>query len=253
MIHMKDVTVGKQGRIILDGINLHISPGEHTAVIGPNGSGKSSLLKLLTKEYHPVYKPEMRMELFGRQQWDVLELRRKLGIITPELQSMCSLPCPALDVVLSGFFSSIGIFPAQHALTPEMKQTALHALESLKAGHLSDLPMHTLSSGEARRILIARSLIHDPEALILDEPFDSLDIKGRKSLSDTLSSLAGRGRTIILVTHEFSDLIPEIKRVILMKDGKICKDGERDSLLTEETLSSLFETRVSLSSRQLQQ
>lgn len=246
MIQLKHITVRKQGNTILHDVNLHIPEGEHTAILGPNGSGKSSLLKLFTREYHPVQHESMRLEIFGKPRWNSMELRGMLGIITPDLQRMCRLPRPALEVVASGYTGSIGMYPPQHQISLTMEQQARRALAELDAVHTAGLPMHVLSSGEARRVLIARALIHNPRALILDEPFDSLDVKARKSLRAILSSLARRGRTVIMVTHDLADLLPEISRVILMKSGSVFLQGDTESVVNEASLSQLYDTPVSI-------
>jgi iron complex transport system ATP-binding protein len=105
--------------------------------------------------------------------------------------------------------------------------------------------MSTLSTGEARRVLIARALVNDPEALIFDEPMSSLDLTGKHSVRSSMRTLAQSGRTIILVTHDPSDIIPEIDRVILMRDGSIFQDGGME-LIDEDRLSLLYGVKISL-------
>ncbi len=249
MIDLSGITVRKQGKTLIDDISFSVRPGEHTAIVGPNGAGKSSLIKVLTKEFHPLQQPAMQLELFGSRRWDVMNLRKRLGIVTPDLQRICHTPYSVQEVVLSGFFSSIGLFHQQHRIEPEMHEQASRMLDLLECIHLADEPMHHLSSGEARRVLIARALIHDPEMLVLDEPSDNLDIKAQKTLRSTLSSLTELGKTIVIITHDLADILPEINRVIFMRGGRITADGDKSELLTETRLSQIFGTRVYVDQR----
>ncbi len=250
MIHLHHVTVRKQGSILLDDISFTVNPGEHTAIVGPNGAGKSSLIKVLTKEFHPLQQNDMYVELFGSRRWDVLKLRTRLGIVTPDLQRICHTPYSAREIVLSGFFSSIGLFHRQHQVSDEMIDAAESTLKFLGIDHLSSAPMHHLSSGEARRVLIARALVRDPEVMVLDEPSDNLDIQSHKTLISTLQSLAQRGKTLIIITHDLADVLPEISRVIFIRDGRIFADGDKKDLFTEEKLSELYDTKVYLDYRE---
>lgn len=240
LLELKNVTVVRCGRKILDSVSLSIGQGEHVAIIGPNGSGKSSLIKTFTKEYHPLAAADgLVLNIMGKGTWNVFELRKLLGIVSGDLQQTYCRQVSVLDVVLSGFFSSIGIY-YNHKITPEMETRAREVLEFLEISHLTDRLMSELSSGEARRVLIGRALVHDPEALILDEPANSLDLKALHSFREIVRKIAGSGKSIILVTHTLEDIIPEINRVILIKNGKIFMDGKKQEILTDANLSELF-------------
>jgi iron complex transport system ATP-binding protein len=244
LLEMKNVTVVKDGRKILDSISLSIEQGEHVAIIGPNGSGKSSLIKTFTKEYYPLAAVDgLVLNIMGKGIWNVFELRKLIGIVSGDLQQTYFRKINVLDVVLSGFFSSIGIY-YNHKVTPEMETRAKEVLKFLEISHLADRMISELSSGEARRVLIGRALVHDPEALVLDEPTNSLDIKALHSFREMLQKIADSGKSIILVTHSLEDIIPEINRVILIKDGKIFMDGKKQEVLTDANLSNLFSISV---------
>lgn len=244
LLELKNVTVVRGGRKILDSVSLSIGRGEHVAIIGPNGSGKSSLIKTFTKEYCPLASADgLVLNIMGKEAWNVFDLRKLLGIVSGDLQQTYFRQVSVLDVVLSGFFSSIGIY-YNHKVTPEMETRAREVLEFLEISHLTDRLMSELSSGEARRVLIGRALVHDPEALILDEPANSLDIKALHSFRGTIRKIAGSGKSIILVTHTLEDIIPEINRVILIKDGKVFVDGKKQEVLTDANLSKLFSLPV---------
>ncbi|HOW15973.1 ABC transporter ATP-binding protein [Methanosarcina sp.] len=244
LLEMKSVTVVRSGKKILDSISLSIEPGEHVAIIGPNGSGKSSLIKTLTKEYHPLAGAEgLVLKIMGKETWNVFELRKLLGIVSGDLQQTYCRQIRVFDVILSGFFSSIGIY-YNHKVTPEMETRAEEILEFLEISHLADRLICELSSGEARRVLIGRALVHDPQALILDEPANSLDLKAMHSFRESVRKIAGSGKNVILVTHNLQDLIPEIRRVILIKEGKVFRDGRKEEVLTDANLSELFSLSV---------
>ena len=159
--------------------------------------------------------------------------------------SSCTGEATGLDVVLSGFFSSTRIFP-NHMVDPKHRQLAENALAELGVEHLSDRAVEAISSGEAKRVLIARALVHKPRALLFDEPCNSLDIRAQHNLRETMRSLANSGIGIILVTHEIPDIVPEIERVVLMSNGQIVADGRKEEILQADRLSKLFGLDVKL-------
>lgn len=244
LLELKNVTVVRGGRKILDSVSLSIAQGEHVAIIGPNGSGKSSLIKTFTKEFHPLAAADgLVLNIMGKGTWHVFELRKLLGIVSGDLQQTCCRQDSVLDVVLSGFFSSIGIY-YNHEVTPEMEARARDILDFLEISALAGRLMCELSSGEARRVLIGRALVHDPLALVLDEPANSLDLKALHSFREVIRKIADSGKSVILVTHNLEDVIPEISRVVLIKEGKVFRDGEKEEILTDTNLSELFSLPV---------
>jgi iron complex transport system ATP-binding protein len=244
LLELRNVTVVRGGKKILDSVSLSVESGEHVAIIGPNGSGKSSLIKTFTKEYHPLAGVEnTALKIMGRNTWHVFELRKMLGIVSGDLQQTCCRPIRVLDVVLSGFFSSIGIY-YNHRVTPEMEARAREVLDFLGVARLADRLMSEISTGEARRVLIARALVHDPQVLILDEPANSLDLKALHTFRETVRKIAHSGKSIVLVTHDLQDVIPEISRVILIRDGQVFRDGKKEEILTDSNLSELFSLPV---------
>ncbi len=246
LLEFNNITVLKgDNKKVLDSLSLKIYEGEDIAILGPNGAGKSSLIKTITREYYPI--PEdngSSFKIWGQDRWDVFNLRSLLGIVSNDLQYTCARDITGMETVLSGFFSSIGLF--KEKITPGMIKKAGERIEFLEIGHLKDRKMNEMSSGEARRFLIGRALVHDPKALILDEPTNSLDLHALYKFSNILRKIAKAGTSIILVTHNLSDIIPEIKRVILMKDGNIYKEGPKESMLTGRNISRLFEAPVAI-------
>jgi iron complex transport system ATP-binding protein len=244
LLSFRNVSLLRGGRRVLDRLTLDIGARENVAILGPNGSGKSSLVKLLTRELYPAaVGTPAEVRILGRDRWELFELRRRLGIVTADLQGEFARPIRALEAVLSGFYSSVGLW-RNHPVTPARERRARAALARLGAAHLAGRFMDELSSGEARRVLIARALVHGPRALVLDEPAASLDLRAQRELRRALRRLARTGTHVVLVTHALEDLFPEIGRVVLLKDGRVFRDGPPGRILTEENLSALYGARV---------
>ncbi|HVH72245.1 MAG TPA: ATP-binding cassette domain-containing protein [Candidatus Dormibacteraeota bacterium] len=245
LLSLKNVTVMRGDSRALEGLNLEIAVGEHVCILGPNGCGKSTLIKTITRECYPLAGDGCSISILGRERWNIFELRSLLGIVSPDLLASCTTDATGRDVVLSGFFSSTRIFPHHHP-EPELVERAETALERLGIAHLAARPVAQMSSGEAKRTLIARALVHDPQTLLFDEPSNTLDIGAQLQLRETLRELAQSGLGILLVTHQVSEIIPEIERVVLLREGRILADGPKAAILTEENLSRLFNANMRL-------
>src|SRR6202165_3094609 len=248
LLDFQHISVMRGQKTVLDDITLQIQPGDHVAILGPNGSGKSTLIKVITRECYPLPRPDSSLTILGRDSWNVFELRPLLGVVSNDLMSTCTRDITGLEAVLSGFFSSIGIQP-YHNVTPAMRKKAQEVLDLLEVPHLADRFMDEISSGEARRILIGRALVHDPLALLLDEPSNSLDLHATLELRVFVRKLAQAGTGILLVTHHLPDIIPEIDQIILLQNGRVFADGGKQQLLTAERLTQLFGLPVELARR----
>jgi iron complex transport system ATP-binding protein len=248
LLDFHNIRVMRGQKTALDDFSLRIGAEEHVAILGPNGCGKSTLIKTITRECYPVARPDSSMSILGEEIWDVFALRARLGIVSNDLMLSCTGDACGLDVVLSGFFCSISIF-SNHVVDPRHRELAESALLGLKISHLADRPVCEMSSGEARRVLIARALVHKPGALLFDEPCNSLDLSAQQSLRHTMRALANSGTAIILVTHELADVVPEIGRVVLMNRGQIVADGPKEEILQVERLVALFGTQVDIARR----
>jgi len=256
LLDFHNLRVMRGQKVALDDFSLRIGADEHVAILGPNGCGKSTLIKTITRECYPVVCEDLRedaredswMKLLGHETWDVFKLREHMGIVSNDLMLSVTGEASGRDVVLSGFFSSIAIWP-NHTVDPEKIELADAALAELNVSHLADRPVEAMSSGEARRVLIARALVHKPQALLFDEPCNSLDLAARQSVRHTMRRLANAGTAIILVTHELADIVPEIQRVVLMSQGRVVADGPKEEILQVERLRDLFGVRVDMSRR----
>jgi iron complex transport system ATP-binding protein len=248
LIELRNVSVCRGETTALDGVSLRIGAGEHVAILGPNGCGKSTLIKTITRECYPLMRDGSSMNILGRESWNVFELRGLLGIVSDDLMKTCTRDITGREIVLSAFFSSIGIWSHQE-VTSEMREQADVALAHLEIVHLADRMTSEMSSGEARRVLLARALVHTPRALLFDEPSTSLDLFAQHELREIMRSLAKSGTGIVLVTHHAADIIPEIERVILMSKGHVVADGRKEQILTAGRLSQVFGMPLELSER----
>jgi iron complex transport system ATP-binding protein len=237
---------------VLDGLSFTIEPGEHTAILGPNGAGKTSLIRLLTLDDRPRPSdngaPTMR--LFGREHWDIGELRTRLGVVTGDLDGSFGLSTSGgrvsgLDTAVSGFFGSHGVF-SHHVVNAAMREQGRHALARVEAAHLADKPLNEMSTGERRRVLIARALITRPDALVLDEPTTGLDLVARHRFMETVRRLMREGTTLILITHHVDEIVPETRRVVLLRQGQVAYDGAPEDALTAARLSNVFDANLTV-------
>ena len=237
---------------VLDSLSLTIRRGEHVAIVGPNGAGKSSLVRLLTLEDYPLATagPEPPLRLFGQVRWDLNELRQRMGIVSADVHEHFTggpwvSQVPAIEAVLSGFFASRGVFEHHH-VTEAMLVQAREALARVDALHLEAARLDRLSTGEARRVLIARALVRTPELLVIDEPTTGLDIVARHRFMEHVRQVARGDATILLVTQHLDEIIPEIARVILLKNGRVIADGPTDRVLVGPRLAEAFGGPVSV-------
>ena len=247
-LELENVTVARGERIVLHDVNLTIGAGEHVAILGPNGCGKSTLILTMNCQIYPLIpseatRPRPRVRIFGRERWDLTELRKHFGVVGTNLPGERTAVTTGLDAVIAGFFSASTLWPNLH-VTNEMRQRAAEALDRLDASRLASQIVGEMSAGETRRILIARALVHRPRQLLLDEPSNALDLAAQRELRETMRRLAQEGTGLVLVTHHLGDILPEIDRIILMQQGRIIADGPREELLTESRLSSLFHAPI---------
>src|SRR6202795_416245 len=248
LLALNRVTVMRGERAALEELTLKIEAGEHVCILGPNGCGKSTLIKTITRDCYPLANEGSSMSILGKERWNIFELRSLLGIVSPDLLASCTTDATGRDVVLSSFFSSTRIFP-HHAPTSEFLERTEAALARLGIAHLADRQVAQMSSGEAKRTLIARALVHNPQTLLFDEPSNALDIGAQLQLRHTMRALANGGLGVLLVTHHVSEIIPEIERVVLLRAGRIVADGPKQDMLTSARLSALFGAEIQLAHR----
>ena len=247
-LSLEHVNVARGENVVLHDINLSVMKGEHIAILGPNGCGKSTLIKTMTCECYPMAKPETRVSIFGRERWELTELKKRLGVVSAELPGRQTLGITGREAVLTGFFSSSRLWP-NLVVTAAMQERAEEVLRVIDAIGIAQKPVGEMSAGQQRRVMIGRALVASSEMLLLDEPSNALDLSAQRDLRELLRGLAQQGTGMLLITHHIADILPEIGRVLMMREGRIVADGSKQELLTAEKLSGLFDTDVRLSER----
>jgi iron complex transport system ATP-binding protein len=245
IIELKNVTAYRGDTKVFDGLTFELVPGRNTVILGPNGAGKTTLLKLLTREIYPVDQDGSYLRIFGEENWNVWELRARLGIVSQDLQREYRGDPTGLHVILSGYYSSIGVWEHQ-AYDAVQLARAREIMRSLGILDLQNKRFADMSTGEERRFLLGRALINDPDTLTLDEPTSGLDLKATFRYLDAIRDLMRAGKTVILVTHHVHEIPPEITHAILLKHGRVVAEGDKRDVLTSANLSGLFDTPIEL-------
>ncbi len=244
-LYFEHVHVARGETVVLHDISLSIERGEQLAILGPNGCGKSTLIKAMTCECYPIIRPETRASIFGRSRWDLTELKQKLGVVSAELPGKPMHRTTGFDAILSGFFSSSTLWP-NLIVTSAMRDRTEAVLEQVDAADLRKKLVGEMSAGQQRRVMIGRALVGSADMLLLDEPSNALDLSAQRDLRTLLQQLARQGVGILLITHHIADILPEMNRILMMREGRIVADGAKETLLTAARLSELFETKVSI-------
>lgn len=248
LIDIRNATIFRGDTRVFHRFTLSIGQHEQVAILGPNGCGKTTLLKTLNREIYPVAADDSWLRILGRDRWNVWDLRARIGIVSHELQMRYAKTITGLDVVLSGFLSSVGVRGTLSGrLGGVQTERARQVMADLAIPDLAEVQLGQMSSGQQRRCLVARALVHDPDTLILDEPTAGLDLSSSFDLLRRIRSLVDAGKSLLLVTHQLNEIPPDIHRVILLKKGKIVADGEKAEVLTEENLYRTYDTEIRLS------
>jgi iron complex transport system ATP-binding protein len=240
ILEINNVAAYRGSTRVFNNLSLAVARGCHTVILGPNGAGKTTLLKLLTRDIYPVHRDGSYVRIFGRDRWDVAELRAHFGIVSHDLQHAYVGYASGLNIILSGYYSSLDTWEHQQ-FSAENIARAKHIMAALGVAALKARTFATMSTGEQRRFLLGRALVHDPEALVLDEPTSGLDVTACFHYLDLIRDLMRAGKTIILVTHHIHEIPPEVSRVVLLKGGEVIADGAKAAILSSENLSRLFD------------
>jgi len=248
ILEIDDLSVVRGEKKVFQGLSLLVPVGCNTAILGPNGAGKSTFLKLLTREIYPVASPSSVLKIFGESLWNVRDLRSRLGIVSNDLQRDFPAETSGIEVVLSGFFSTFGVWRGMK-ISREQLRTAKKIIAAMGVEKIAARAFGTFSTGEQRRFLLARAMVNAPEALVLDEPTSGLDLKSAFLYVEKMRALMSAGTTVVLVTHNIGEISPEFSRVILLKNGRVLADGSREEMLTSRRLSGLFEIPLSVSEK----
>lgn len=241
LFQLHDAQVVRAGKTILHVDDFSLGCGENIAIVGPNGAGKSTFVNMITREVLPLYRENPPVRFLGNPRATLDQVKREVGIVSASMQSQIAVHLPAAEIVEGGLFGTVGL-PSNMNLrsTDESRRRAFEALEMLGIASLADRDVTTLSSGQKRRVLIARALVHNPSTLLLDEPCTGLDPQGMYYVRSSMRRLARAGKGIILITHYPEDIMPEIGRLVLIKDGRLYADGPKEELLCGKVMSELF-------------
>ena len=249
LFQIRDARVVRAGRTILAIDRFDLAEGEHVALLGPNGAGKSTFIQLLTREVFPLHRDEPPVRFRGQARPLLSDIKRALGIVSATMHDQVRVHLPVEEIVMGGISGTLGL-PQHAALPKDARPRALDALDRLGIADLARRDVMTLSTGQVRRVLVARELMSDPQVLIFDEPCTGLDPEGMYHVRRTMSLLAAEGRSVVLVTHYPEDIIPDIRRVLLIKDAEVFADGPKAELLRSDTLSDLFDVPLEVEERE---
>jgi iron complex transport system ATP-binding protein len=245
LIEIRNATIWRGNTCVFRNLDLTIAQHERVAILGPNGSGKTTLLKTINRELYPVVEPGSSIRILGIENWNVWELRRHIGIVSHDLQQRYEAATTALEVVVSGFFASIGVHGTlANLVTEEQMQAARATLQELGLESLKSTPLAKMSTGQQRRCLLARALVHRPDTLILDEPTAGLDFAASFDYLERLNRLAQDGRNVVIVTHHLNEIPPGVDRVVLLQAGRVVADGPKQAVLRGDLLSRVYETDI---------
>jgi iron complex transport system ATP-binding protein len=248
LIEIRNATIYRGTTRVFDNFDLTIEQHEQVAILGPNGSGKTTLLKVVNRELYPVLKEDSWVRILGRSRWNVWELRSHIGVVSHDLQTRYRSTISGLDVVLSGYLSSVGIHGILAGRISEaQKDAARKVMHDLGVESLAGTPLRNMSTGQQRRCLLGRALVHDPDTLILDEPTAGLDLSASFDYLARIRDLVGKGKNIVLVTHLLNEIPPDIERIVLLREGTIVADGLKEDVLTETNLMTTYGTPIRLS------
>ncbi|MEB3102698.1 ABC transporter ATP-binding protein [Ferviditalea candida] len=237
MIQLQQIDFIREGRNILQQVSLTMNPYEHWVILGKNGSGKTTLLEMMCGYLFPT---RGTIEVLGNRygQCDVREVRKQLGITSQSLFEKLTPRDPVWEVVATGEYAYLRMY---EQVSQELKEKAEAMLERLQIAHLQNQPLGTLSQGERKKVMLARSLMADPRVLIMDEPCSGLDLFEREKLLESLQRLQNQNLQIVYVTHHIEEIISLFTHVALIEQGRIVAAGPKREVLTGEHLLQTFQ------------
>jgi iron complex transport system ATP-binding protein len=245
LIDIRNATIWRGSTQVFSRLTLRIEQRERVAILGPNGSGKTTLLKTINREIYPVAGKDSHVRILGKERWNVWALRKQIGIVSHDLQHRYAPRATALDIVVSGFHSSIGVHGLlRGSVTNKQISRARATLDALGVTELAQTELRSMSTGQQRRCLLARALVHEPGTLILDEPTAGLDFAASFDYLDRIRNLSREGRNIVLVTHHLNEIPPEVERVIVLQEGRIAADGPKEQVLDAGLMSRIYGTTI---------
>lgn len=242
MIEMEHVSLRRGDKQILNDVNLEMKKGENWVILGRNGSGKTTILEMIMGYMFPSEgKVKVLDYLYG--ECDVREVRKEIGYISQTLIEKLALKDPVWEVVATGAFAFLRFY--QH-IPDEVKAEAHARLAEIGFAHLAEQPFGTLSQGERKKVLLARSLMAKPKLLIMDEPCSGLDLFEREKMLSAVDEIGKKDISIVYVTHHIEEIMPLFTHIALIKDGRVAAAGPKKEVLTKETIMHTYGVAVEL-------
>lgn len=242
VVAMENISLRREDHQILNDVHLRIELGEHWVILGRNGSGKTTLLEMMNGYLFPS---QGRIEVLGHVygQCDVREVRKEIGYISQTLIEKLTLRDPVWEVVATGAYAFLRFY---QTIPDEVKNRAMQLLEDMGFSKLANQPLGTLSQGERKKVMLARSLMAEPKLLIMDEPCAGLDLYEREKMLIEIDRLRQRNMTVVYVTHHVEEIVPLFTHVALIRDGQIAAAGPKHEVLTEETIKHTYDIPVDI-------
>ena len=231
---------------IFTNLDLQIKYNENTVILGPNGSGKTSIIKLIDRTLYPVVKKNSKLLLFGKKNINLWEIRRQIGFVSTEIQNRIRPKDPVFEIVAAGLFNSIYLSKGTKINKLNTKKIN-DLLESMDLIGVSKKEFYTLSDGQKRLVIIARSLINNPKIIILDEPTIQLDFKSKLIIMNVIKSRCLEGITVLQITHDISTVTDVFNKVVLIRNSKIESQGSISEQMTSNKISDLYGIKLSIS------
>lgn len=240
MIRFQNVHFRREGRNILQDVNLDMKAGENWVILGKNGSGKSTILEMINGYLFPTSGTvQVLQHTYG--QVDVREMRRSIGYISQSMMEKLALRDPVWEVVATGEYGFLRFY---EPVPPSLKEKAIHMLEKVRLTHLQNQPLGLLSQGERKKVLLARSLMTSPDLLIMDEPCAGLDLYERENLLADLLVFYEQGIRMVYVTHHIEEIVPLFTHVLLLHEGRVVAAGKKEEVLTTELIREAYQVNV---------
>lgn len=243
VLQVENVTVVRDGKTILGPIDWQVNENERWVILGPNGAGKSTLFSLCSSQIHPT---TGTVHILGSKLGavDVFELRPRIGFMGSTLVNQFPEDEKVLDVVLTAAYAMLGRWQEAYELWDESRAQGL--LTTLGVRELAERKFFTLSEGEKKRTLIARSLMADPEILLLDEPAAGLDLGGREDLLRRFDALASDpySPATLMITHHIEEIPAGSTHALMLKSGNIVASGAIGGVVTSENLTTAYEMPI---------
>lgn len=242
MVHFQQVHFKREQRTILSDINLQMKKGENWVILGKNGSGKTTMLEMMNGYLFPS-SGRIKVLKYTYGECDVREVRKEIGYISQSLFEKFTLHDPVWEIVATGEYAFLRFY---QDIPAEVIDKADAMLERFRILHLRNQPLGTLSQGERKKLMLARSLMSSPRLIIMDEPCSGLDLYEREKLLESMQSLSESDLQIIYVTHHIEEIIPIFTHVALIESGRIVAAGAKENVLTPEHLEETFQVRLAV-------